>query len=334
MFDQAKEFTIRNLPDLSLIEIFKHLGLIDLTRMRLVSRRWMYLIDQQRIEELVISNEEYQCEQSWFFINKKIKLDQVLKLDVLESDFQLFNRKIIQLRLLRMLRRLRIRKFQASENRYTDWADDLICRLAKFVKLEQLEIEFALTEFGCKLVHPNLKLLHVNVWTGGDQIIEIDCPRLQTLSCQADFEQFIIVHPETIKLLYNVRFCRNTIDPDYAGLKMFTNLESFVSHDLRCTNGNILRSSPKLKELRAEGELTIRKGLGFGNEQAVANLLELIEKKEYLGRDGLKIFFNDRECSSVAQLKENHSDLFECSEFESDYDPCFASESNPEQDSF
>lgn len=314
-----------DLPDLALIGVFQHLGLVDLARMRLVSRRWKRLIDRQERDELVLSNADYQCEQRWFHTDREMNLEQMLKLDVLESDFLLFNKFITQLRPLSSLRRLRIRKFPEKEL-YNEWAGDLLCRLVKFVALEQLEIEFGLPEFGCKLVHPNLRILAIlDAWIGPEQDIEIDCPRLQVLRCPADYDQLTIVYPEMIRHLYNVRFWSDRSDPadpsNYSDLAVFTNLESFLCHDLFHANANILDRSPKLKELRLETNRTVLESESIRRPNAKSTLLELIEKKAYLGRDELRIHFDGRECSSVEQLKENHSDLFEYDYLGSDYEP-------------
>ena len=304
------------LPDLPLIEIFKHLGLVDLTRARAVCRKWRALIDDcVRIEGLAISFEA-NCKQSkWFQLNKKIGPDNCLELDVIgsEVDFSKFNQTIFRLHLLASLKRLRVARHQRNyAKRFNGWAADrLFGRLIKFPALEHLEIDFNFDhcdELSCELVHPNLRVLSLGSLYSNEEVnIEIDCLRLEVLRCEAPFDQFTVTYPDTIKQLYNYSF-RNWKSKNIASqslLEAFANVERYVCEGLEGLKQVNVWSMPKLKELRVENYWT--------DECYVASLgrvvADLIAKRERLeaARRSSKIYYNDKECS--VNLKESHAYL-------------------------
>ena len=183
------------LPDLPLIEIFKHLGIVDLTKARAVSRRWKALIDcSVRIEELVLCVDGISGPK-WFHLNKQVDRDNVLNLDVIADDFSKFSKKIVRLHLLSSLKRLRVVRETVKRTAGRD-VDRLFSRLTKFTALEHLEVHL---DFGfcvgwnCALVHPNLKVLSLAYLDEHPKLhIKIDCPRLEFLECDAPFNRFTL----------------------------------------------------------------------------------------------------------------------------------------------
>ena len=304
------------LPDLPLLEIFEHLGLVDLARARAVSRRWRALIDCcVRVEELVICSDTNSATNSkpemWFHLNKAVDLKHVLKLDVTGSRFSKFNQNILRLHLLRSLKRLRVE--QPNLNDGCD-ANRLFSRLVKFPALEHLEIDFSLDEeyvSSCTLVHLNVKVLSLSSLDDcGELEIEVDCPQLEILRCSAAFDRLTISSPETIKQLYYYRF-RNIETGDVidsSDLEAFTNLELYVCDDVYSLEDVNIWSMPKLKELRVEDAVPWTDGEHVEFTRDV--LSELIAKKKSLGsaRRSAKIYLNNVECH--ANLKESHPALF------------------------
>ena len=306
------------LPDLPLIEIFKNLGLVDLTRARAVSRRWRVLIDCcVKIDELAIHSETVSDPKNWFHLNKGLDLDNVLELDVIDRGFTKFNQSIVRLRLLACLKRLRIvRRGSRGLDGYS--VDQLLSRLVKFTALVHLEIEmpFDYCEgWSCSLVHPNLKVLSLgNLYEFSELSIDIDCPRLEVLKCVALFDQFTVTYPETIKQLYNYRFkdWESGAAASPGDLEAFENVELYVCDDIYALDQVNIWSLPKLKELRVE----IADYLWDSDYVQIVQTIvtDLIEKKQRLelARGSPKIYLNDELCS--ANLKESHPELFQADE--------------------
>ena len=297
------------LPDLPLIKIFRHLGLVDLTRARAVSRRWKSLIDGcVRIDELVICPDiSRQPFGSWCLLNNKVNRNSALELDLLDAaGFLKFNQKIVRLHLLSSLKRLKIRDFSKNIHAYD--VAGLFSALAKFTALEHLEIEYLseyppdnLRELTCALVHPNLKVLHLDLGEPCRLHISIDCPRLEFLKCYAS-DEFTIIHPETIKQLYYYHFGHRL-----SNMEAFANLELYAPYDAMALDGVNIWCLPKLKELRV-----VYRDCYWLDDYSwyVRSILTgLIAENERLGlADSLKIYLNDRECST--NLKDSHPFLF------------------------
>ena len=305
------------LPDLPLLEIFRHLGIVDLARARAVSRRWKVLIDCcVRIEELAICSDTISKTSKWFHLNKKVDLKHVIKLDVTSSGFTKFNQSIVRLHLLNSLKRLLVVREWPELTEGRD-VNKLFSRLAgKFPALEHLEIELYFDEddvASCTLVHLNLKVFSLSfMYDYGELEIEIDCPRLEILRCPAAFDKLIITNPETIKQLYYYRFknCESNRFADSSDLEAFANVELYVSNVVYTLKDVNIWSLPKLKELRVEDEETnvrLEKWTSDEHVNFVRFIMpQLIAKKESLSsaRRSAKIYLNDIECS--ANLKECH----------------------------
>ena len=300
------------LPDLPLIEIFKHLGLVDLTRARAVSRRWRVLIDGYvRIQELVICSTTILEPKRWFHFDQRVRPDSWLKLDVFYYGFSMFQQTIVHLHLLASLKRLRVvrERFESAINRRD--ANLLFSILVKFTALGHLEIDFDFSDgWGLELAHPNLKMLSLARFCKRPELrIKIDCPRLETLQCEASFVQCTVKYPETIKHLYYYRFRRPGTESIVSSsvLEAFANVELYVCDDIIALEQmNIWSSMPKLKELRVKTNYL--RDIRWDFVRTV--LTDLIAKKERLGsaRSCPKIYLNHKECS--ANLKESHPFLY------------------------
>ena len=298
------------LPDLPLIEIFKHLGLVDLARARAVRRRWRALIDGfVRIKKLVIHSHETSMPGKWFHLNKPIRLDDMFRLNVIGSGFSKFNQTIVRLHLLARLEKLKIVK---SDTRIFDGylLERLLKRLVKFTALVHLEIEMFFGCCGglsCSLFHPNLRVLSLKRFLSvpSHLNIKIDCPRLEVLECNAPFP---VTHPETIKQLYYYEFASPSYIPSPSDLEAFANVERYVCFSLSELEQVNIWSLPKLKELRVEIH-----EYDYDDDEHVqvrTVLADVIAQKKRLGsaRGRPKVYLDNKECS--ANLRETHPYLF------------------------
>ena len=311
------------LPDPLLIEIFKHLGLVNLTRARAVCRKWRALIDSRvRIEELAICSKAISEPTKWFHLNEKVDPDNWLELDVTGSGFSKFNQTIVRLHLLASLKRLMIVR-EGFESTDGYGLCRLVSRLAKFAALVHLEISACFDAYDgwmrCNLVHPNLRVLSLGYSYDPELFFEIDCPRLEVLECIAPFTRFAVTYPETIKQLYYYQF-RDSLMKQTANLSQleaFANVEFYKCDSIRALEQVNIWSMPKLRELRVEETI-------YWYEKClprVRNILtDLIAKKESLdpARHRPLIYLNDERCS--ANLKASHPYLFSDDEDLSDED--------------
>ena len=188
----------------------------------------------------------------------------------------------------------------------------LFNRLVKFTALVHLEIEIDFDNcYGLNpdLVHPNLRVLCFgSLDENAELYLEIDCPRLEVLQCDAPFNQCIITYPETIKQLFYYRF--NDIDwwngASPSDLEAFANVELYVCEDTYSLNQMNIWIMPKLKELRVIVDESYNEDF-----ELFRNILaDLFAQKERLGaaRGSPKVYLNDKECST--NLKESHPWLF------------------------
>ena len=254
----------------------------------------------------------------WFHINKGVDSHNVLKLNVIDSDFSKFNQMIMRLHLLASLKRLMIVR-NKQFNGYN--ASRLFSRLIKFTALEHLEISlvFEYCDFQHLLVHPNLKVLSIGfVYEEHEFEIEIDCPQLEILQCFAAFDQITVTYPETLKELYYYRFkhLEANITASSSALAAFANVERFWCDSLYMLEEVDIWSMPKLKELRVEDDV---EWMGYEEVQWHRDILtDLIDAKKRLGpsRSSAKIYLNDVECS--ANLKTSHPELFPSDEDSTD----------------
>lgn len=307
------------LPDLPMIEIFRHLDFVDLARARMVNRSWRALIDDRvKIDGLIISPYAISTPENWFLIGK-VGRDSLLRLDVNGSRFKKFNRDISELRLLDTLKRFKVIQ-RLTRSEITDGYDlnRLFSMSAKFPALEQLEmvltLEHAAPDLKCSLVHPNLKVLSLDGYDNYAWLnLEIDCSRLETLQCYWNFK-ITFTHPESIKQLHNYSF-REGDSPTVSSsdLQAFANLELYVCDAHWVLEEEVeIWSMPKLTELRVE-EDDWREVQG--NREPVRSLLTgYMAMKNHLEstRGKVRIFLNDVECST--DLRESHPFLFAADE--------------------
>ena len=298
--------SLSDLPDLPLIEIFKHLGLVDRTRARAISRRWKALIDGcTKFDELVVTNGE--PPKRWFVFNKEIDPNSVFQVDL---AFQMFDEKIIDLPLLSSLKRLIIEDWDSKLVGAPGTAADCLYRcLAKYTALEHLQVGLSMYEYSSFwLVHPNVKVLSFRffLWHDNNQL-HIDCPRLKVLRCTVPYSLCTIVHPETIEQLFDYPFTCPIWGnlASSSDLEAFANVELYVCEDISTVERVNIWSLPKLKELRLNA-------VGWSKAYVLSVLTELIAKKKLLGpaRVSTKIYLNDKECSEK-NLRESHDWLFQ-----------------------
>ena len=207
---------IPELPDLVLLKVFSFFGISQRLRLRLVCKRWCFLVDQARQSTLCLyeicypmendlsPNRELEVwpdEMVWIETEREENTNEENELDInLEATFL---RKLERLFLYRLLK-----------------PDNLISQANRLDRLKELSICVRVYFERLKLEPKNLEVLSIRE-TGVDYL-ELNTPRLSTLVLWKGYgrRQVKVLFPDKVTFLECEEF---TID-----LKEFTNLETLL----------------------------------------------------------------------------------------------------------
>lgn len=282
----ARRSPCERLTDDLLQLIFEHLGVVDLTRARLVCKKWKWFLDQQKVVELVVKDHEFRLDD-WSHTKLPVRPASVLRMDLFRSQNQLLREKLTRQPLLSNLQRLKISSF--AKERYVKH-QAFFDSLRNFIRLEQLDIEFDLEMQQSSIVHPNLKILFIRFVEQLDYV-DINAPMLEVLYCRGYFHLVKIVHPQSIKFLSSSFYAdRQRID-----LSRFVGLER-----LHCSAvGNLCRIE-LAKLVRLEEFKFSREELQPEDYEEIQSFLaNLVEQKLKMKRDNLKVFFFNEEMTDL-----------------------------------
>lgn len=275
------------LSDQLLQLIFEHLGIVELTRMRLVCKKWKWYLDQQKVTELVVKDHYFQI-NDWSHIGRPVSPISVIRIDLFRSQSALFKEKLTDLPLLTKLRRLKISSF--AKDRFTKhlYAGFFDC-LRNFIRLEQLDIELDL-DMQQSITHPNLKILFIRFVEELDYV-EIRAPMLEVLYCRGWFHMCKVAHPQSIKFLFSSFYSESKrID-----LSNFVNLERLHCNAVRDLGRLELAKFGKLQEFKfSREELQPEDYLEIQNF-----LIDLVDQKLELKRDAFRVFFFNEELTDL-----------------------------------
>ena len=291
--------TIHHLPNELLPFIFRYLGLVDLTRCRLVCRKWKFFVDEQKVQELAIIKNEALLNDDWYSTNKKVNEANVISLDLFETGcFLRFKRQLMRFEMLMNLKRLKVclRTIVHAE---------FFSSLNHFAKLEILQLESVQLREHQTINHQNLKVIYV-YYIFNDLIemeLEIDCPNCEILHFTDCFHYLTIKNPESIRHLSGVyQYYNNRV----VDLSPFVNLEYLEFGNLSELNANFLAKLPKLKVFKCgyDDEDLIDRELYFISKDV---LIELFKQKQVLKRD-LKLIHNNKEFMNIDQVYDHFYD--------------------------
>ena len=321
------------------LRIFRQLGLSDLMSLRLVCKKFEYIVRGLKIRELVfvknenflesISNHFNEFSEFWFTLNETKDLRAIFSFSryLLSSSFFLggpFN--------VRSLKRLSI--YSLNDAQRIQLED-----INRFQQLQELEIGFdrqTHKDLGAKQVLslPNLKALQIVSYYNQNGI-EIDAPNLWALKLpnnlqEKDFKTSGIVfdnlkndisslqfkHPGSIRFLTTSHMAEHqNYDAKFSKVEYLQRKFSYVELE------PILAKFPNLRRLNLLGDFL----LGFSIKEfiRIANLVSALQKPN------LKVYFLDIEISNDRKLIADfkfHNDAFEktfatdtlCSECKSD----------------
>lgn len=295
---------INGLPLEIQFKIFELLEISDILVSRLVCKHWRSVLSEIKIEELIFCQPKSLCVpklSEWQFdgvpVRNVIWTENCLTLNLLKST--MFN--------LKNLKRLMIR---GSVN-YGDGDGDTFKmeQLNKFSKLEHIEMDEWSGEEE-KLVLPKLKRLYLPTIYSGE--LQLDAPKLESVSCKIGIPRINLKHRETLKHLEI--FTWKDVVFEFIGLETLK-----LDH----TDGairNMLQQLPKLREI----EFTLYNYVDEFFENTVDALRNLVVERRRLNRTDLKIYFKNELVTSEDQVNayapENLFENIGDSEYESESD--------------
>ena len=198
--ESSFETTINDLPFELLPFIFQHLGIVALTKIRLVNKLWKFVIERLRIKEMVLINNKLDELSNWCFTNDRVDYKNVVRLDIFGTEYLAFKKQVVKLRFLSNLKHLKI-----GSQPEVDGRSIFIYLASKFTKLEQLDIGYKIED--SLIHHPNLKILSIEDIANQHRPLEIDCPVLNKLFFNGCIHSLEIAHSETIEHLRIVCSC-------------------------------------------------------------------------------------------------------------------------------
>ena len=213
---------MENLPVEMIHHIFRYIQLADLITARLVCRKFKFVVEQKKIDELILDKKTH----DWFYSKKPINPNYVISMGPILFVSPTF-------RLEQNVRRLR------TEFTGTYYAARFINGLQQ---LEQLEILFYNGHgvYGFKL--PKLRILKAETYENPDRSkmrLAFEASNLEAIYCLLP-EMLRIENPTTVKY-YEAGACNEKIE-------IFRNLEFLKLSDY--IDRNMLTSFGSLKELR------------------------------------------------------------------------------------
>lgn len=269
--------------------IFEHLGIGELTRMRLVCKKWKWFLDQQKVLELVVKDHDFQI-GDWSHTGRPVHSASVIRMDLFRTKSQLFKERLTGLLLFSNLRRLKISSFakeRFAKHLYAGFFD----RLRNFIRLEHLDIEMDLDQQQ-SITHPNLRIIHVRFVEELDYL-EINAPQLEALYCRGWFHMVKVAFPQSIKFLFSSFYSesnRARID-----LTKFVNLERLHCNAVQNLSRIELAKFVKLQEFKFS-----REELQPEDYHEIRNfLVDLVGQKLKLKRETFKVLFFNEEMTDL-----------------------------------
>ena len=276
--------------------IFEFLNPKKLIPLRLVSRSWRTAVDLMRIKSMVIISKA-RFAYTFYHSNVPINITNAFDLDIFGPNEEKIRQSLTSFRLFDNLKYLQIAADISHDDKIRPY-------LARFQFLEQLEIEYARTETLQSISHPNLRILFIyNAHKGAN--LNIRCPRLRVLRIGGNYFQRFrwsrscgldILHPESICVL-RLAFVNNT--SHQFNLTAFSFLECLhCDNDLPAIE---LNDHPHLKEIKV-----INFNTRARDPEPVRHRLEaLLDQKNSMKRDDLKIYFNHfRTSSNIEEINK------------------------------
>ena len=263
------------LPNEILCLIFSNLNLSDLfNSLRLVNKRFNWLVNSMKFEELVFSNfSECNFKNSWYFTYRPVNAKAIIYADYLEKIISSpsFASSFANLRSL---------KIDFGFLYYDMYFD--IEHFNSFSKLEHLQFDnfmFRLNRNAC-LRLPALRILRVSLGFPTKEL-EIDAVRLEVLCC--NLHRTRIKHPLSLKFLHQ-------INQEIKDLRKFANLEIYKSttngygeEEEDFDNDVLLKLPSSLKQLHFED---------YRFDDLKGFVMAFFRERHRIDRSSLKLFFN------------------------------------------
>ena len=257
--------------------------------------------DEQEITELTIKCDDRSPADKWYYKEKAIEQDCVIKLDLFGTQYSVFKKQVTRLNLLRNLKRLKIHS-NSSITTYDNYR--LTLHLYRFEQLEQLDLDFELDDEGCDLSisHSNLKIVSIQSFFNDTNYLDLDTEKLEVLKFTGDFHRLDITYPTSIKHLTTPLYNSFFVQPK---LTSFKNLEYLHGCLITQLDPIILTQLPKLKELKfvtKEDDYDLIECYDdYSNIKQM--IIGFIRMKQTLQRKEPKLYFNDVPLTGVKQFK-------------------------------
>lgn len=270
------------LPSELLEYIFKMIDFNDYFNLRLICKRFLGIITNLNIEELLLTENDFNLnnrsdkEIKWHFTNKSINNIYFIKSNLIYKfmDSSLFNFKF-----------LKCLKIDSSIG-YEEFDIGQLCKY--FFKLEHLELDYIIGDY--LLCLPELKFFYLHTIINGSLII--DSPKLEKVSIRFGLDNITINYLDSIK-----HFETNKLDDNLLG---YNNLEYICASRIGNLTANILNQFPKLKSIEFDLEEFVYSY--FMDIKSYLN--QLLADKIKLKRDNLKIFLKKKLITDSKQLDE------------------------------
>lgn len=267
-----------------------HTGIKTLAILRLVSKRWRFLLDEFYPKELVIENCDYSTtrERAWFATGRPIQEDSVLR--------NMTNLNSIKFK-LNGLRRFAIgnlASFDHAKHKAFDFRT-----LNQFSYLEHLEVSTVYLWREETLSMPHLKRFSlICIDRNCSRPLIVDAPMLQVVCCLNGLDYVRFVRPETVKELR-----LHTNDPC---LERFSNVEVLKFDHPASIRPEICRQLPHLKRLHFEAN----KLNDVIDYEQIKLIMDAVLKQEQVTENKLKVFFRDTPLAKRGQKFDDYELFF------------------------
>lgn len=247
----------------------------------------MFICDDIKIPELVVSNKIENIQDNWFFTKEKFNhMDAV--------DITTFT----------VLRSFRLEKFLRRLHFKGTYSDYVQLNSNNFTQLEQLKIDIA--EYSCtdedifkiNIQLPHLEVLEIEQYCSGLYEFHLTTPNLKMLKCD-DFEYICLTHLDTINHLETILYHENI--QSLKNIQYFKVVSSFLENqNVRET----LSVFPKLTTLACNL-------FDYASDEEYDAMMEtlrhIVRQKRILRRSDLKIYFQSVELNDIGKIDEFES---------------------------
>lgn len=254
-----------------------------------VCKRFMFICDDIKIPDLVVSNKIENIQDYWFFTKKQFN-----HLDAVDITTFTVSRSF---RLENFLRRLHFK------GNYSDYVQ---LNLNNLTQLEQLKIDIA--GYGCtdeddieiNIQLPHLEVLEIEQYCSGlyEFLFHLTTPNLKMLKCD-DFEQICLAHLDTINHLETILYHENV--QSLKNIQYFKVESNFLQNQYV---REILSVFPKLTTL-------VCNLFDYESDEEYDSMMEtlrhIVRQKRTLKRSDLKIYFQSVEINDIEKIDEFES---------------------------